>query len=31
MKHKTIKKLWTVIAIVGIIAMLLFTILPLFQ
>lgn len=31
MKHKTIKKIWAVIAIVGIIAMLLFTILPLFQ
>ncbi len=31
MKHKTIKNLWTVVAIIGIIAMIMFTILPLFQ
>jgi len=31
MKHKTVKQLWTVIAIIGIIAMLFFTIMPIFQ
>lgn len=31
MKHKTFKQLWTVIAIIGIFAMLMFTILPIFQ
>jgi len=31
MKHKTIKQLWTVIAVIGIIAMIFFTILPIFQ
>lgn len=31
MKHKTIKNIWTVVAIIGIIAMLMFTILPIFQ
>lgn len=31
MKQKTIKSLWTLTAIIGIIAMVLFTILPAFQ
>jgi hypothetical protein len=31
MKRKTIKALWTVVAIIGIIAMIMFTILPAFQ
>ncbi|EKD43184.1 MAG: hypothetical protein ACD_72C00415G0004 [uncultured bacterium] len=31
MKHKTIKQLWAVVAIIGILAMLSFSILPIFQ
>ena len=31
MKHKTIKALWTVVALVGILAMLFLTMLPMFQ
>jgi len=31
MKHKTIKQLWAVVAIIGIIAMVFFTIMPIFQ
>lgn len=31
MKHKTVKNLWVVVAILGILAMLMFTILPAFQ
>jgi hypothetical protein len=31
MKHKTIKKVWIVIAIIGVLAMVLFSILPAFQ
>jgi len=31
MHHKTAKSLWTVIALIGIIAMVFFTIMPIFQ
>lgn len=31
MKHKTTKRLWAVIAVIGIIAMISFSILPIFQ
>lgn len=31
MKRKTIKSLWTLVAVIGIIAMLMFTALPAFQ
>jgi len=31
MKHKTVKNIWILVAVVGILAMLMFTILPAFQ
>jgi hypothetical protein len=31
MKHKTLKSLWALVAVVGVLAMIMFTILPLFQ
>jgi hypothetical protein len=31
MKHKTLKNLWIVVALIGVLAMIMFTIMPAFQ
>ena len=31
MKHKTLKSLWALVAVVGVLAMIIFTLLPMFQ